>query len=176
MQTSPYSPNGQSIVFVHTFVLSSPIVSPYRSTAVSVSPSNSHFCRRWRWRAAAGRPRVHRQTAARIPGERDDRQSNGQHRKPPRLAAAAAAVGVRRAARTIAARAYCARPGDRLPVAALDSTTPNCLSRFSQLLWRSLLKTHCRNWAVFPVIITPATVLIGIQFGIYHKSCSTYLN
>ena len=146
--------------------MSSPIVSPYRRTAVSVSPSNSHFCRRWRWRAAAGRPRFHRPTAARIPGGRDDRQSNGRHRKAPlapaRLAMAAAVVGVRRAARTIGARAYRTRPRDRLPVAALDSTTPNCLARFSQLLWRSLLKTHCRNCAVFPVIITPATVLIGI--------------
>ena len=44
----------------------------------------------------------------RIPGGRDDRQSNGRHRKPllvpARLAAAAAVVGVGRAARTIGAR------------------------------------------------------------------------
>ena len=50
-----------------------------------------------------------------MPGGRDDRQSNGRHRKPPlapaRLAMAAAVVGVRRAARTIGARLP--RPAER---------------------------------------------------------------
>ena len=63
--------------------------------------------------AATGRPRVHRPTAARIPGGRDDRQSNGRHRKPPLAPArlAVAAVGVRRAAGTIGARLL--RPAKR---------------------------------------------------------------
>ena len=49
----------------------------------------------------------------RIPGGRDDRQSNGRHRKPLLVPArlAAAAVGVHRAARTIGARLM--RPAGR---------------------------------------------------------------
>ena len=35
-----------------------------KKALLSATSSICHFCRRWRWRAAAGRPRVHRQTAA----------------------------------------------------------------------------------------------------------------